>query len=194
MKNLLEKALQKEADSVKKQKSALNFTPKVEVNAHDLTLYEKAVFSWYAPEYIQHKKSPRWYLAAGIILLFAIILAVIFSNWTFAIAALVFAGVYHYIHEKHPPKIIKITISQMGIKVGNMIFPFSHIKAFWIIYQAPFIKTLNLHVKEHFFSNVEIQLGDANPVEVRQFLCSQVPEWEGKNEKLGDVILRLLKL
>jgi len=180
------------ADSAQKP---LNFTPKNQPETpQQIALYDKAVFTWIAPEYIQHPKSKNWYTIAAVIAAIFVIGALLFGDWTMALAIVVLGAVYLYVHAHHPPQDIKITISKMGIKVGNMIFPYTSIQAFWIIYHPPHVMTLNLRVKEHFFSDVIIQLNHEDPVPVREFLCGQIPEWSGKTEKFGDIVLRLLKL
>lgn len=153
----------------------------------------KVVLSWIAPEYTSHKKSARWYIIAGIGLILLLIWAAFSKSWSMAIAVIVFAGVYQYTHTYHPPKNIKITVSEMGIGVGNLFFPYNHIKAFWIIYK-PGLKTLNLHIAKGFFSDVIIQLNGQDPLPLRKYLVGQIAEWEGRDERLGDMILRLLKL
>ena len=174
--------------------SKQGFLPPAPQTPQELALYDQAVFSWTAQEYIQHPKSKFWYTAAAIIIASVIVINAFTNNFTMALAVLVLAGVYQYTHSHHPPREIKITVSRMGIKVGKMIFPFSHIQLFWIIHLPPHINTLNLRVKDHFFSDVIIQLNDQDPAELREYLCGQVPEWEGKSERFSDVILRLLKL
>lgn len=154
---------------------------------------DRVVCSWIAPEYIQHQRSARWYLVAGTIVAICALLALISGNWSMALAIAVFAGVYQYLHQYHPPKDIKITISDLGIRVGNVFFPYSHIQAFWIIYSHG-NKTLNLRVANNFFYDITIQLNEQDPVFLRTYLVGQIPEWEGKEERLGDIMLRLLKL
>ncbi len=193
-KQLLE-AQEREEKTAKsgKQKAPLNFTPHTPTK-DELSLYDKAVFTWIAPEYIQHPKSRVWYIAAAIIAGIVVIVDIFTADFTMALAVIVLAVVYMYVHSHHPPKEIKITISKMGIKVGKMVFPYSSIRAFWIFYNPPHISTLNLRVKEHFFSDVIIQLNHEDPVPIREFLCGQIPEWEGKHESFSDLVLRLLKL
>jgi hypothetical protein len=157
------------------------------------TTHEKIIMSWVAPEYVQHQKSARWYVMAVAALILFLLWAFIMKNWTMAVALLVFSAVYQYTHSYHPPKHIKIIVSEMGIGVGNLFFPYSHIQAFWIIYK-PGLRTLNLRISKSFFSDVMIQLNDMDPVTLRQYLVGQIPEWEGKDERIGDLILRLLKL
>ena len=173
---------------------SLSVMPPEPTTPQEKALYDQAVFSWTAPEYIQHPKSKVWYLAAAGLAGAMILVDAFTNNYTMALAVLVLAGVYIYIQAHPPPKNIQITISKMGVKVGNMIFPYSSMQAFWIHYAPPHLTTLNLRVKEHFFSDIIIQLNNEDPAPIREFLCGQIPEWEGKSERLGDVILRLLKL
>jgi len=154
---------------------------------------QKAVFQWIAPEYIRHEKSKNWYFGATLVLVATILLAYYTANWSMALAVLVFAGVYLFTHQYHPPKDVHVVISDLGIRMGHMFFFYSDIKAFWIIYK-PDWKTLNLRVSKHWFSEISIHLNGMDPVEIRKYLVGQVPEWEGKDEKFGDIILRLLKL
>lgn len=154
---------------------------------------QKVVFQWSAPEYIRHEKSKRWYFIAALVLLTTVVLAYYTANWSMALAVLVFAGVYLYTHKYHPPKEVPVVISELGIRMGHMLFPYSDIKAFWIIYK-PDWQTLNIRVAKRWFSEISIHLNGMDPVKIRHYLVGQIPEWEGKDEQLGDIILRLLKL
>ncbi len=157
-------------------------------------LAHKVHFSWIAPQYVQHAKTTRWYLIAGMSALALVLLSLLaMKNWSFALAIVVFSAVYFYLQEYHPPKKVRISISEMGIKVGEVLFPYSHIQAFWIIYTPPLVKTLNLRMHRHFFWDITIQLENEDPVAIRQFLCGQIPEWEGKDEHFTDILLRLLR-
>lgn len=188
------KAQKREAKEAKGHKSKLNFTPHGPTTAAEMKLYDEAIFEWTAPEYVQHSKGKVWYIVEAIIVALFILGTIITANYTMALAIVTFVAVYHYLHEKHPPKEIKIVISRMGIKVDDMVFPYTHIQAFWLMYHPPYMKTLNLRVSKRFYSDVVIQLNDEDPVEIRQFLCGQIPEWEGKTERFSDTVVRLLKL
>lgn len=153
----------------------------------------KVIISWTAPEYIQHKKSRKWYAVAGIISLIGVIVSIFTDNITLALAIIVLAGVYYYIQTHHPPKMITIKITEMGIYVGDMFFPYSHIRAFWIIYGNG-ARTLNLSVAKRYHSDVVIQFDGQDPVQVRNYLVGQIPEWEGKEESFTDILFRKLKI
>lgn len=168
-----------------------------DVHQHDLShqqAYDKAVFSWTTPEYIQHAKSRTWYIIEAFTVSLLLLFSVISSNYTMSLALVTLVAVYHYLQAKHPPKNIKIIISKIGIKVGNMTFPYSHIQSFWIMYNPPFLKTLNFRAKQHFFVDIAVQLADMDPVPVRHFLSKQIPELKDKTEQWSDAALRFLKL
>ena len=162
-------------------------TTQTHAHAHD-----RVIMSWTVPEYIHQHKPVLWYVGAGIFMFGLIAWAYFTNSWTMLAAVVVFAGVYMYLHHFHPPKNITIEITEMGVRVGEIFYPYSHIQAFWIHYQYG-LKTLNLRVHKQVFSDVVIQLEHQNPIEVRNYLVSQIPEWEGKSERVGEMILRLLK-
>jgi hypothetical protein len=154
---------------------------------------DRIVFSWMSPDYVKHDKSARWYIVAGIVLALLLVWATLSKNWTMFAAFVVFSAVYLYTHAYHPPKDIKIIVREQGIGVGELFFPYTHIQAFWIIYK-PGVKTLNLRITKDYFTDVVIHLNDQDPLPLRQYLVGQIVEWEGKDEQIKDVILRLLKL
>ena len=82
----------------------------------------------------------------------------------------------------------------MGIKVGNKIYQYGRIRAFWINYNPPFTKTLNIRVHGEFLVDIDIQLGNQNPVEIYDFLSTRLPEMQGKSEGFLKTLERLFKL
>lgn len=155
--------------------------------------YNDAVVSWSAPEYIKPKKSIIWFIVASIAVALLIIYGVTEGSWTFtaAIAAAVFAYV---VYHKQKPGNIGVTVSKIGIKIGNHKIPYSNMRAFWIVYHPPFIQTLNIRTADALTPDLTIQLGDQSPVTIREYLVRQIPEWEGKHENFIDSLARFLKL
>jgi len=168
-------------------------TKKTKKQKKTLNRHDRVVIAWQAPEYIQHHRGKRWYIAALIIVILIAAVSIITDNLTLALAILAFAGVYYYLQTHHPPKNIEIRLTEMGIYVGDRFFPYSNIKSFWIIYHDG-VKTLNLRITRHYHSDIIIQFDGQDPVAVRQYLVGQIPEWEGKEESLSDIFIRLLKL
>lgn len=155
--------------------------------------YDEALISWIAPETIRHERGPIWKVVMSIVVLALIGGGIYYGAWTFSLAISAFILAYYLIHLEHP-KAIEIKISDIGIKIGYRRFTYSQIKAFWLIYDPPFVQTLNIRVAGHYVSDITIQLGDQSPATIREFLMTKIPELEGQSEKLSDIFLRLFKI
>jgi hypothetical protein len=156
--------------------------------------FNKAAYSWIAPEYLQHPKSVRWWVTAAIVWLIAIVIEAITGNWTMLLATAVFGLVYWFTHEMHPPRQTKVNLTDLGIKIGHRKFSYSQIEFFWIIYNPPEVKRLYLRLKERFLPDLVIELQDQDPQLIREFLEQHLPEVTGVKEHFTDVILRAFKL
>lgn len=155
--------------------------------------FDHAEISWIAPEAVRHERGTIWKSLMLIMTLLAIGLGIYFNAWTFSLAIGTFALVYTLVHREHP-RDVEIKISNIGIKVGNRQYPFARVRAFWLIYEPPMVKTLNLLVDGELLPEVSIQLSDQNPAIIREFLMKKVPELSGKDESLTDIFLRIFKL
>ncbi|MBU1446455.1 hypothetical protein KKD70_04285 [Patescibacteria group bacterium] len=162
-----------------------------EENIHNA--FNKSIISWEAPEYIQHEKSWKWFFGAGLVVLLLCIYAIFSGNWTLALALVVFAAIYSWQHFE-TPKHVQVIVSRVGIKIGGKEYTYQHIKSFWIIYRPPHVKTLNLKSNSRYLPDIAIQLGDQSPVELREYLCSQLVEAEGKEESFVDGLIRTFKI
>lgn len=155
--------------------------------------FDKALLTWRAPEYHQHEKSAWWFIIAGMAAAVLIFYGIKTDGWTFSIAVAVFAAVYYLMHREQPP-IVDVKISEAGVKVGHHIFPYSHLKYFWIIYDPPFVKRLYLRETSRFHPEVFISLEDTNPAQVRAVLSRHTEELKGKHEPFSDSLVRLFRL
>jgi len=151
------------------------------------------VISWEAPEYVQHEKGLFWFILAAIAAVALIAYGVIVANWTMIVAIIVIGALYFWLHGQ-TPKHVKIMVSRTGIKFGDNEIPYQNMHSFWIIYNPPHVKTLNIKASSRFYPDLAIELGDQDPAELRTFLCAHVREHEGKEEQFADQIIRILKL
>ena len=156
-------------------------------------LFDEAVLSFQAPEYVQHEKSLAWYIVAGVVAFALVYYGLATDGWTFSMAIIVFAGTYYLFHKDAPP-IIAVKISKMGVKIGRHIFPYSQIKNYWIVYDPPHVTKLYLRMTSRIHPDIYVSLNDADPVEVRHALTGHVKEAKGVREPFTDALTRLLKL
>lgn len=155
--------------------------------------FDEAVIEWTAPEYVKHDKGLTWTASMVLLVIISAGIGLYLKAWTFSLVIIVFAVVYYLIHLEHPRN-IDVVLSDIGIKIGQKKFSYSKIKAFWIIYEPPFIGTLVIRVNTGLMSELTIQLGPQDPVPVREFLLTKIPEMEGKTESLTDALLRLFRI
>jgi len=155
--------------------------------------HDKVLLSWRAPEFITHQKGKTWFLVAGIITLLLVIYAIYTNSATMAIVFIVLAGVYYLTHNQLP-KVIDISITEMGVFVDKKFYPYNMINSFWIVYHPPYVHNLYLRLSGKAFTKVVIQLDAQNPVDVRRALAKEIPEVEGGSESFGEMLIRLLRL
>lgn len=154
---------------------------------------ERVLLQWQAPEFIKHAKSMKWFVVAGLAVAALILYAIQTHSLTMAIAFIVLAGVYALSHH-HEPRIINVKVTSLGLRVGDRKIPFNHIKAFWIVYHPPVVKTLKLLTTDKVFAELTIQLDGQEPGELRDALLKQIPEYEGRSENFIDALIRITKL
>jgi len=185
---IIRKALKAEKKLQKALKTEANFLSK-----QPYTEYDKSVLSWKAPEYVKYKKGRIWYAIFAVVMLLSVYGAYMYGSITFALALAGFMLAYLLFDSKHP-KTVKVSISELGIKVGKKIYQFNRIRAFWILYNPPQVSVLNIRVHNEFMVDIEIQLNGMNPVDIYNFLSVRLPELEGKEEGFLKGLTRLLKL
>ncbi len=161
--------------------------------SHPGAEHNRLLLEWQAPEFVKHEKGKTWYLVAGILTLCLIAYALFTGSATMAIVFIVLAGVYILTHNQQP-KVIGVKITQLGLFVGEIFYPYNMVQAFWIVYHPPMVQALNLRLAGKAGAKVTIQLDKQNPVEVRTLLAKEIPEVEGQQETMNELLIRLLRL
>ncbi len=157
------------------------------------TAYDNSVLSWQTQEHLHHERGPFWKVFMSLAVVITSGIAIYLGQWSFAIAILTAAVVYLLIHQDSE-KDVEVTISDIGVKVGNRKYPFSRIKSFWIIYEPPYTQNLYIRVADDIALDIAINLGDMDPSTIRDFMIEKVPEMAGVKESITDVFLKLFKL
>lgn len=158
----------------------------------EFTAYDEAILAWVAPEMIKHERGLSWKIIVSFLIALAFAWGFVYGSWTFSLALLMALITYYIAHLEHP-RDVQIKISEIGVKAGTRKYPYSRIRAFWVIYE-PHVKTLNLRISGDIISDITIQLGTQNPAIVRNFLLEKIPELEGQTEKISDIFIRLFKI
>jgi hypothetical protein len=88
--------------------------------------------AWQALEHLNHKpKKTDWFWAVGIIAIGSIVLSFYFGNVLFGVIIALFAITSGMLANKKPD-LHEFEISRRGVRVGQMIYPFSNLESFWV--------------------------------------------------------------
>ena len=138
---------------------------------------------WSDYEYDHSDKTPDWFWVVGIVGLVAIIGAMIFKNFLFAIILLI-GTLTIMLFGARKPEFIEFEINKRGIKVKNDLYPFATIKSFALKDEEGPYK-LMIESDRLILPHIIIPLGDTNPEDIRKILNRFLPE-EPFHESLVD--------
>lgn len=163
-------------------------TQNIEKNAFD-----QVILSWYAPDIIRYEKGILWYAIAGLIDAALVAYAVVSGSWTMGTVFVILPIVY-LLQQRKKPEMKEVIISTYGIKFGEFKFPYSNIQKFWILHEGPHTEELHLLTNNKIHPELTISLAGQDPAMIRNFLLTQIREWEGKKQSTVDMIVKILRL
>lgn len=150
------------------------------------------LFEWQAKEHTHRPKSPTWFavLAAGITILVGLQLFLYF-NFIGAITLALVGGLVYYIAQQKPAA-VRYRILLDGIALNDTIYHWEDLDAFNIVYEPNETKTVILRSTHRFSPYINMEVGDADPVQIRDILIEFVKEDQQIQEPLADIIARRL--
>lgn len=132
-------------------------------------------------------------MIAGVFVLMLISYAIITGSATMAVVFLLLAGMFFMTHNEQPA-IVEIKLTELGIQAGETFYPYNTLKDFWVVYEPPFVRTLNLHMANLSGKRIVLQLWEQDPAKVREILSKQLEETKGMQEPFIDMLIRIFKL
>ncbi len=165
----------------------------VNLNREDASTGE-LVFSWTVPEYDQHDRSRQWYIIAGVIGAGLLLFSLISGNYLFTLIVVLF-GIILFLQDIQPPMDVFFGITEAGIIVGDIYYPFKDIVNYWIVYNPPGVKNLYFTTNNILKHRLQVPLLDNDPRPIRDFLNQFIVEdLDQEEEPLSDRLGRVLKL
>ena len=147
--------------------------------------------SWQALEFNEHKKPPIWFISFGLLSALLIFYGFWSGNLLTGATFLVICFSIFFLGLQRPQTVTH-KLSSTGISANRIFYPYRNIKKFWIIYKRH-NKTLNFETVAYLNNQVSFQLGDQDPVEIKQFLKKYLPEDLDKEESLMDIFAHRIK-
>lgn len=164
-----------------------------ELSPEDKTHYDAALLSWSSHLNQEYERGGKWYLLGGIGILLLAAYGILTNQWTFSVALIVFAGVYYFVSHQETPT-IDVKVSDIGIKVGKRVYPYTELKTFWIEYNPPYFQNLHLIPDNQYKPEITVQIHQVNISDLRRILSRYLPEWKERKKTVSETIIQSLGL
>ena len=151
------------------------------------------LLEWQAANFISPKRSASWYIGFGIVGLILTAYA-LYDRSILTLITFSMIIVAVFLLSRQSPRLLTYTITKTGIYVGNSLYPYNTIKTFWIVYNPPEVKTLNFETTAYVNSQVTLQLGNQDPLQVKNVLSKYLPEDLERDESVSEILARKLKI
>lgn len=149
------------------------------------------LFEWRALEHNHRPKSSKWFaVLAALVTVFTVFFA-INANLIAAITT-VFIGALMYYLAQREPAVARYRLMVDGVAIGNTLYHYRDLQAFNIVYEPGHTKTVLLRSKHKLSPLMHMEVGDTDPLAIRDVLLEFLPEDPELTEPLVDIIARRL--
>jgi hypothetical protein len=150
--------------------------------------------TWKAYEYITEPKTADWYWALGVISLALAGASLIFGNYIFSLLVIVIAVALAIHAHHHEPRLITVTLSERGVRLDHMFYPYKTLESFDIETHETEVGTfakIFIKSRKTLMPLIVIPLTEAHPEDVRDYLSIFLEEGEHM-ESFGHRVLEWL--
>lgn len=153
---------------------------------------QKETISWQAPEFRLYEKNVGWYISAIAVAILIIGYFVIVAEDYFGAVTMFVATCVLLYFATHKPGLVTNELTRKGITTGDIHFPYTHLKHFWIVHDHKH-QTVNFTTNTVINREIILQLDSQDPDAVREFLQRHLPEHHQTEATLPQRISHLIK-
>lgn len=150
------------------------------------TLYE-----WQAVEHHHQPKSPAWFMVVAGVSTVLVAIFLFSFNFIGAIAVACFGAMFYFLAQRKP-SMMRYRIMVDGIALNNTLYHYKELHAFNIVYEPGETKTAIFRGKGRFVPLIHMELGNADPIAIRDILLEFLQEDQDLEEPLIDILARRL--
>lgn len=139
------------------------------------------VVTWEASEYINHQKSPRWYifLTVATLLLAAVLWILLQDIWSMIVVAVMYMAITVY--ARREPRVLRYSVSPTGISIGDKHFDYDQFKSFSVIEETG-VPSVSLDPTQRFMPSVSMYFAPDDAQKIIEELSKFLPrEQKGMN-------------
>lgn len=162
---------------------------------HDLRAIDDDVedaatlFSWHAQEHAHRPKSPRWFIVLAVIVTGLVVFFLFTYNFMGAITTAL-VGILLYWIAQRKPALVHYRIMVDGVAIGSMLYHYRELLAFNIVYEPNETRTVIVRSQRRFTPLLHMEIGEADPVAIRDILIEFLPEDQNLHEPIADILAR----
>lgn len=149
------------------------------------------LLEWHAPEHNHQPKSATWFIVLAVVITVFVGLFIFMANFIGAITTAIVGVLVYYIAQKEPAA-MRYRLMVDGVAMNNTLYHYRDLEAFNIVYEPGETKTVLLRSKHRFSPLLHMEIGDADPVIIRDVLLEFAPEDLDLEEPIVDVLARRL--
>lgn len=153
----------------------------------------RTLLSWDAPAVPHHNRSPRWYAAAGVVVLIAVMYGIFAGAWTVAVVALLVGAMYLFVLRGAQPPLKHCSLTTHGVSFDGAFTRWEDCAGFWMV-ATPHATTLHIARSHPRQRDISIVMENVDPQEVRWTLARFLSERTDRHEHFLDMIIRICKL
>lgn len=149
------------------------------------------LYEWTASEHVHQVKSNQWYaayIATGLLVVGAFVLL---GSYLAALSlALIFILLFYI--ARREPALVRYRLMAEGVAINTVLYPYQNLTAFNVIYEPGGTKVVLLRPKRRLMPFIYLEVGDADPVTIRDILLEFVLEDQELQEPFSDILARRL--
>ena len=148
--------------------------------------------SWEASEYIHHERDTVWFIGFVVVVIAFLALSVFLIKNYFFTALIVVMAATLFVYVRRPPRVVRYTLSQQGLNVGQKFHFFTEFRAFGVV-QDGALFSVKLLPTARFGQELTVYFAENDGEEIVDILGTYLP-MEDLQLDLVDLLLRRLRL
>ncbi len=151
---------------------------------------ESQHIQWQAPEYIQERRSPWWFIGFWIVTAVLMVLAAfVVQSWSFTILVPAMAAAL-MIYSHRPPRMLSYVLSAKGLYINEKLHPLGEFRSFGV-FQDEAVPSLMLIPVKRFRPGLTVHFPAETGEVIVDFLGSRIPMQELKLDAFDQLIRKL---
>lgn len=145
---------------------------------------------WQAPEYVQERRSPWWFIAFWVITaVLMVIAAFVAKSWSFTLLVPAMAAAL-MIYSHRPPRMLTYVLSSKGLYINEKLHPLGEFRSFGVLREESLPSIMLIPVKR-FRPGLTVHFPEEAGEVIVDMLGSRIPMQELKLDMFDQLIRKL---